>query len=201
MKVTYDFCKQNGSMDFVVLNKLNIPLYIDWRKSSFIYNGVKLDLWYDATSIKSLGINNYTWGSYYNNYYSTQTSNSVMVKQERITFIAPNSTIKKETFVIYPQKTDIPSDVKPIKEHSLWSNGELIGVRRLKFDLSNTPASFRNFMTLSTTERFDKEFYIDNGFYISGVMQIKESEAVYNYSNDGSKNRLSYSDPKTFYVR
>lgn len=197
LKITYDFCKRNGGMDFVFLNKLNIPLYIDWRKSSFIYNGTKLDFWSDATNVKSLGISKPALWDYYYGYYSKQVSNSVVSKQERITFIAPNSSIKKETFVIYPYKTEMPSDIKPIKIKGYIESNDSITVQKIEYDKPTTPALFRNFMTVSTTEKFEKEFYIDNGFYISGVLQIKKSDIM---TYDGNGEVMHIYDPRTFFL-
>lgn len=42
VKITYDFWKVKGVMSFDVFNKLDNPIYIDWKSSSFIYNGNKL---------------------------------------------------------------------------------------------------------------------------------------------------------------
>jgi hypothetical protein len=41
VKVTYEFWMNKGVMAFTVFNKLDIPIYIDWKNSSFIYNSEK----------------------------------------------------------------------------------------------------------------------------------------------------------------
>ena len=43
----------------------------------------------------------------------------------------------------------------------------------MSFEKGNAPVFFRNFFTYSTTENFDKESYIDNGFYVSRIIQMK----------------------------
>lgn len=45
LKITYSFWAKNGLMTFGIYNKLNKPLYIDWKKSSYIDNSVKLNYW------------------------------------------------------------------------------------------------------------------------------------------------------------
>lgn len=47
LKIIYGFWTDNGVMAFAIYNKLDKPIYIDWKNSSYIYNGVKLDYWLD----------------------------------------------------------------------------------------------------------------------------------------------------------
>ena len=47
VKVVYTFWKKKGLMAFDVFNKLDVPVYIDWKKSSFVYNDYKMDYWVD----------------------------------------------------------------------------------------------------------------------------------------------------------
>src|SRR4051812_46103003 len=49
VKIDYDFWTEHGVMSFAVFNKLKIPIYIDWKKSSFIVNDRKLDYWIDVS--------------------------------------------------------------------------------------------------------------------------------------------------------
>jgi len=41
IKVNYDFWSEDGITYFSVYNKTDKPLYIDWKKSVFIYNDWK----------------------------------------------------------------------------------------------------------------------------------------------------------------
>jgi hypothetical protein len=36
VRIIYDFYSKGGTMSFLIINKMKVPLYIDWRKSSFI---------------------------------------------------------------------------------------------------------------------------------------------------------------------
>lgn len=49
-----------------------------------------------------------------------------------------------------------------------------IDIKTVSFDSKDTPVFFRNFFTYSTTEKFEKESYIDNGFYVSKIIQMKK---------------------------
>ena len=62
----------------------------------------------------------------------------------------------------------------------------------------NTILNFRNFLTLSTSEKFDREFYIDNGFYVSQIMQLDESHFLGKYQYPDYE--YPYSDNRWFYT-
>ena len=49
LKITYSFWASKGVMSFAVYNKLNKPIYVDWKNSSFIQNDNKMDYWVDET--------------------------------------------------------------------------------------------------------------------------------------------------------
>jgi hypothetical protein len=43
LKIVYDFWAERGILFFSIYNKLDIPIYLDWKKCSFIKNGDKYD--------------------------------------------------------------------------------------------------------------------------------------------------------------
>jgi hypothetical protein len=106
IKVTYSFWANKGVMSFEVYNKLDKPIYIDWKNSSFIYNGNKLNYWVDEQ--KS------SFASYYGGYYyngpsirssssiGIQTTSGSTVKPERITFLPPKSNFDRTQFYLLP---------------------------------------------------------------------------------------------------
>ena len=57
LRIVYYFWQEDGIMAFSVYNKSDKPLYIDWKKSSFITNSSKSNYWDDKTIIKG------AWGA------------------------------------------------------------------------------------------------------------------------------------------
>jgi hypothetical protein len=108
IKITYSFWASNGVMSFSIYNKLNKPIYIDWKNSSLILNDLKLDYWIDELQTNQT--------SYYREYFylgpllspfvfvneGKQESTSTSVKPERITFIPPKSFTTKSQFYLFP---------------------------------------------------------------------------------------------------
>ncbi len=161
IKVIYSFWSEHGTFSFSIYNKLNVPIYIDWKKSSFIKNNDKLNYWNDETLTKTVSKGGSRSTVSYSGYSLLTSiggiSNSTSVKPEQITFIAPKSTIYKIQFKLHPEED------------------KRFRVDSIEYNESNTPVFFRNFMTLSTSDKFEKEFYIDNGFYVSKISEMLAS--------------------------
>ena len=221
LKITYSFWKAKGLMTFSIYNKLKKPLYIDWKKSSYIDNSVKLNYWVDEEITEGLSV----YGSYYYNgpllkpgYAISSTSSasiSSTVKVERITFIPPSSNYYRSQFYILPinffkvdTKTEfdeVPRKDKPKKSTKVYKS---------TFTKENSPLAFRNFLTCSFSEDFESEFYVDNEFYIQQVLEMdKRHFAQYKFDEtkkgkwlirDEDWNPILFSDfksPSSFYLK
>lgn len=130
IRVAYAFWAENGKMGIFIYNKSDKPIYIDWKKCSFIIEGTKQDYWQDITTMNSSSsssVSGYSesqatsatksWFTIFlksisgsskssiNNVSAWQSetfssSTSIMTRPERITFIPPHTTICKADFSI-----------------------------------------------------------------------------------------------------
>jgi hypothetical protein len=212
IKVTYDFWTTKGVMSFSVYNKLDKPIYIDWKNCSFIYNSNKLNYWADEQ--KS------TLASYYGGYYysgplikpgvtiteGVQASASVTVKSERITFIPPKSFYYRSQFYLMPveyykmdaktaTKTIVPRNDKPNKKTTVYEKN---------FDYTTTPLKFRNYLAFSFTENSTDFFFVDNEFYLTSVKEMDYRHCRGTTITD-KKGNIDYSKPfkkkTSFYIK
>lgn len=121
-KIVYSFWSDKGIMAFSIYNKLDKPIYIDWKTSSYIYNGVKLDYWLDgfrsiSTTGKTITSNSSSYKaivSQYNGYlYTGQNiefgevngSSNEISSSSSIT----NSVETSSSYVVHPERiTFIP---------------------------------------------------------------------------------------------
>jgi len=137
LKISYNLWKEHGLMAFNVYNKLSIPIYIDWKNSAFIVNSKKLDFGPDI--------------------------------EERITSLPPKAELTNSRFVLIPSNIQyipvqgydtktVPSTYNPKNSTVLFET---------EFSYNDSPLKFRNFLVVATSEKFEKEFYIDNEFYVS----------------------------------
>ena len=154
VRITYHFWIKNGAMSFDVYNKLNLPLYFDWKKSAFIPNDKMMSYWQDETNTTGVASSS-DYLLYGGSVGRSSVTKSKSIRQERIGVVPPHSIISSNKYSLVTSKTQFP-----IQE----------------FNLSNTPLQFRNYLAVSTSEQFDKDvIYIDNDFYVSKVIKVKKS--------------------------
>lgn len=173
VKIVYSFWSENGAYSFSVFNKLNVPLYIDWKKSSLVKNNDKLNYWSDEVLTQS-SLKKSTGLSYFgNSLLSLESGFTSSLKPEQITFIAPKSTIYKIQFYLNGSlDSKLPKNSEKLLVPKIGSPKKTEKILYINYRENNTPLFFRNFMTLSTSDKFEKEFYIDNGFYVFKVSEM-----------------------------
>ena len=171
--ISYDFWCPRGVMAFSITNKLNVPIYADWRKSSLILNSKKLDYWIDNERRVTAGV----YGTYLFNTPGF-LSTSVVMRPERITFIPPNAIVTYARFVLWPMKL------------SEYQNTFFGPLSEFFYDKSNTPLHFNNFLTYSTTESFEKEGYVNSQFYVSSIT-IMNNDKFWRGGRDSYNNQQS----------
>lgn len=178
-------------------------MYIDWKKSSIIKNYEKLDYWADETKTKSNSKTRLYYGgnSLFN--YSQTSSESKSIRPERITFISPRSSVTRLQYNLYNLT---PEKISSSKMGSILSSDgqKSFSVEYVEYTQENSQFIFRNFLTFSTSEKFDKEIYIDNGFYVSRINKIKtrklDGAEVYNKKKDKIEFIKPITSPKEFYI-
>lgn len=196
IKIVYSFWGAQGHMGMAIQNKLNIPLYIDWKKSSCIMEARTAPYYSDmeqsdfAARTHSIGVK---WNSAISSAHSSTTGTNVTVKAERVTFIPPNSHIERtfgrltdHDFVTVRKEAGTPVTVN--------------GKKGKRYPMSSNFMPFRNYFTYSTTEAIDNPQIVDNSFAVTSVvvMKGKDMGAV-----DNGQKRFIYkfSDPKSFHTQ
>lgn len=191
--INYSFWYNKGIMAFSIYNKLSIPLYIDWKRSSFVSNIYKFNYWSDEVVTKGKSFTSSVSSSYggifrYNgpliipyltlnntSTVSSSTFTSNAVKPERITFIPPKSVIYKSTYFLterdYAEKI---GSIQSVERRADNPKRKKTTIYTRNFSEANSPIVFRNFMTVSTSENFNNESYIDNGFFVHEIKLIDE---------------------------
>jgi len=167
IKLIYDFWAEDGVMGFEIENKLDIPIYIDWKKSSFISSKNKFDYYLDRETTNSKSISAYRPFLFHTTIGNSEGT-SVSIKEERITFIPPHAVSAQAKYKICSKEYII---MRGIKKSYLGDTKIKEKIRN--FTSENAIISFRNFITYSTKENFEYEKYISNGFYVKYVIETK----------------------------
>lgn len=168
VRIRYIFSGNSCPLTVQVYNKMTQPLYVDWKKSAVVYgDGSRLSLWNDQVNISSttvgssVRVGHITMGG-------AQTS-GMIDKREQVSFIPPNSYVSVRPLAIMSNFIrELPAD---LKKRVPFGDVNDTKVDRYSFTPDNTPFTFRCFLTLATNDNFSNSIYIDQPFWVSGIMQ------------------------------
>ncbi|MEP6793100.1 MAG: hypothetical protein ABJB16_02150 [Saprospiraceae bacterium] len=179
--IEYNFWENGGQLSFMITNNHDTPLYIDWDRSHFIFNGISYEYWYDEEVTKSFyssstASNGYTiaeamvtllTGTSTSGYRSktTQTSSS-KIRPKQILELPPHSSI-------FVSKFSITKDPYYTCDFSMRyvANSKS---KSLNFTKDNSPISFRNYLTYATNASFSQPLTADNSFYVGSVSNMNQ---------------------------
>ncbi len=189
LTLRYSFSSERGRMVVSLVNKLNRPLYVDWKRSAFIIGQDQFAYWQDVSDV-SLS----NWNSQYGR-YSIGSAVGTISKADQIGFVSPGTRLDKQRFVLVPRDQSgllMSGPFTVVKEIPRWdsSRKEPIDVNVYTYSAEQSPLQFRNYLTLSTDKDFSSEFTIDTKFWasdvrilpkeqISGVMGVKQPDGTY----------------------
>ena len=179
VKISYSFWAPQGVMSFSIYNKLNKPIYVDWKNSSYIVNEKKLNYWIDETQTNQV--------AYYDTYFyngpflpqgfgvssGVMKSSSSSLKPERVTFIPPKSYSTKTQFYLLPVKSFKFSKncVKSVEQRN-DRPGKKTKVYSETFTNTNSLLRFRNFIAISFNENSTDFYFVDNIFFLSSAKEM-----------------------------
>lgn len=177
VRITYRFWADHGKFEFAVQNKLNVPIYIDWKKSNLIYNGKPNVYWLEETVVKSNSVTSGigmrgAYGIAYGSAYTT--GESIERPKERVTFLPPASSIERNEYSIenafyYLMDLDVEPEIvlnesNPKKVTKVYSQ---------EFEEESSPVQMTNFLTFATKESFENEWFVKNTFYLGEISEME----------------------------
>jgi hypothetical protein len=187
LKITYHFWKEDGVMWMKIYNKLNVPIFIDWKVSSFVENDNTYPYWYNEEQTTSAGVAKTKYGIQpLTGIQASKTSiatSSNTIHPDRIMSITPLSAISKESYSLIP-----------LNQGYEVAAGE--------YTIVNSPIKFRNYLYFSMNEAFTKQFTIDNQFYVSHSEFIKDNKFIKwkgDNKNGSAIMEYPYKDMTSFY--
>ncbi|MBP6391643.1 MAG: hypothetical protein KA352_12210 [Flavobacteriales bacterium] len=201
VRVFYGFYAERGVMAFAVENLRSTPVYVDWKRSSCVVNGARMNYWTDevvtksqaVTSSASISATDLDWYWIRTGTISEGiTSNrSVAQRPERIAFVPPHSFVQQVL-----QHRLYRGDVRPFSKE----------VKTKSFSSDSSPLSFRNYLTITFDESGAQSMNLDHAFWVSSIDQVRLYQfrgAVLEQGNGNHPTQFEYPlrSHKAFYVK
>jgi len=176
VKITYSFSGKNAPINVAVYNKLNEPIYVDWKRSAYIIDkkatsfsdrAVKIDGTYDGATSQ------YHSGKYSGTSYTSGSLQATANLPENIMFIPPHAEVDKTLAEIAPEQNRFIQDSLVTK---VQINDQLTAMpfnaKMAKFNKSNSPLFFKSYITMYTINNNVQKFMTyTNEFYVSETVE------------------------------
>src|SRR5215217_1328600 len=166
LAISYNFSGENAPVKISVRNKLTVPLYVDWSRSSLIYKGEAIGYIPDSTGFSA------SYSSVTPNWqirqYADGDINGKVGRPKDVSFIPPGSGIKSTVvFMNSPIFKALPDSVHNQPEYVRYGTHK-VKVRARDFSKEDSPVTFRSYLTLFISKGDpDKSFAVDNEFYVA----------------------------------
>jgi hypothetical protein len=182
VKISYAFTGKDAGLRIKVYNKLPVPLFVDWTRSALIFQGKATAFLPDKANLSG-DISTTTWDKTVPTTTESTLNGTIQIPKE-VSFIPPNSSVEKSAKLMESNIfKDVPDSLYRDREE-LFSNDGQIKVKVGKFDHSNSPLSFRSYLTLYTQDGAKNNiFSLDKEFFVSkSVITFVEPEHLVIYS-------------------
>lgn len=173
VRISYGFAGKDAPVRVKVYNKLQVPLYVDWARSSLVYNGNAKSLVPDE--IKFGGSISTDTRNISGLSLAESTMQGTVRTAKEVTFIPPNSGIETTLQAFEHEFFKNLSDSLYKETDYLSTSQGTVKVKAGNFDSSNTPLAFRTYLTLYTQDgqkntpfAFDKSFFVSKSIRTSG---------------------------------
>jgi hypothetical protein len=147
LQIVYNFNGKNAPVNLVVRNKLNQPIYIDWKRSALIINDKAIS--YSPDEVAVSGVVNASSTNWLQNYTSTQGNVSLTAKlPPGIQLIPPQSFVTKTPMgVTNKLLKNFPDSVLQRIAFTL-EDGAKASARQAFFGAENSPLQFRSYLAV-----------------------------------------------------
>jgi hypothetical protein len=169
LKITYAFAGQDIPIHVTIYNKLNEPVYVDWRRSALISDNQSYSYADDAVQING-DVSGVSIGRGIT--YSAGSVNAQATLPQNVIFVPPHTQITKNISKFNREKLKyIASDSFVKAKVQGYGLGDE-NVKIAKFDKNNSPYLFKSYITVYTLDgNTPKLTAYQNDFYVSEIMR------------------------------
>lgn len=176
LRLVYSYYGPGGPLWMSITNKLDKPMYINWKKSAIIYEGKSVSLY--SGNVRMTG--SFDVSRVYNS-TSGSLASSFNVP-EGMDFIPPASHIDKSVQVyatdrlVYKNKLTSKPQILKAKSSTGPSS---YTYTQYSFDQASSPMHFSNYLTFVLGSNNATEISVSHSFYIQKVMLSSTSPGLF----------------------
>ena len=186
--VAYQFGGEGGQMTVTVFNKSNQPLFVNWKKSAVIRDGMMVGLYNRNVTVSGdMSMDIYSAGPGQASGYSHYSVSFDV--PEGIDFIPPQSGLSKTVVnlqAINANSVGVPLSIE--KDKAIGADGMITKFRRVYYADEYSPFRFKTYITLALGKNAENEFSVQHSFFVKEVIESTASPLEFSmFRENGSQ--------------
>lgn len=165
VRLEYRFLSPYGRVQLSVRNKLQAPLYIQWKESALIVNEKRVPYYTPTMTVRgTVRGRTITW---FDGFATTHAPlRATVVAQEEVSFVPPLSVA--EFSLVDAMTGKLALGGRELQQKNLPTGGV---IRYTNFEASASPVKFRSYLTFSRDREMRQVFRFDHAFWLGEVGQ------------------------------
>lgn len=166
--VRYNFNGPNAPVNLLIQNKLNQPVYIDWKRSGMIVNDRNISYVSNVVPITG-GISTSTvnWSRRWSSTEGSLYAEAALPGQ--MDFLPPRSYTTKSALVSSIDFAYLPDSAYKRVPYKIIDDSYR-KVDKASFTADNSPVRLRSYITIITGDSLSKPLFYEHSFYISEII-------------------------------
>ncbi|QEC45639.1 hypothetical protein [Pseudobacter ginsenosidimutans] len=168
LQITYNFQGENAPVHIRVMNKLDRPIAIDWKRSALIVNDKAISYMIDELKTTGTAVtNSVNWNRDFSTSFTTFSAVTPLPVDWQM--IPPKSFIEKTPLGVTNAFVDSRDKNTFVSSKKVLPDGTELVVKEARFTEENSPLKFRSYLTVLTEGNgsispvvFEHAFYASN---------------------------------------
>lgn len=187
LELSYNFNGQDGPIKMRIRNKLQQPVYIDWKRSALIINDQAISYSPNTMAIEgSTTASSFRWTKDYSTTWGRVDATAQLPPD--IAFIPPQTYVTKDLMGITNQALDeLPDSIFSKRKIPIMGGNYHKMVREASFTAESSPLVFKSYLTIMVGDTLPKSVTYQHNFYVSELMQTANTQVVLNGDTRGDR--------------
>lgn len=174
IQIYYRFSGDNCPLQLEIRNNSQTPAYIDWSKSSIIFNGITLPFSQGISNISLTGQSvSYSSPPYSVNSFAV--NGQFNVSGSSSTFIPPSTGFRPRVETLTTKFFKLPKGKKILVRDTIGH----VAARKNEFSKADTPFKFQTYITVIRAQRtltFNDEFWVGEALTTKGYITLLDRQ-------------------------
>ena len=172
VKLSYNFNGQDGPIKMKIRNKLQQPVYIDWKRSALIINDRAISYSPGTVAIEgTMAASSFSWAKDYATTWGRVDATAQLPPD--IEFIPPHTYVTKRLIGITNEAlSNLPDSVFSKKKVPVMDGQSYETIKQALFTAETSPLSFRSYLTIMVGDTLPRPVNYQHHFYVSELVKM-----------------------------